>query len=194
MGDARTRPGDGTRQRLQRTALELFSRQGFDAVRVADITEACGVSERTFFRHFATKEDVLLADHGARLSRLEQALAHRPADESAAASIVAAVTEVAAEYVSARADLVVQSRLLEETPSLRARSMELQTQWERVIAAAITDRVGDDLEAEALGASAVACLRVAVRYWRAASRDEDLPDIVRRALGVVQDIRCLEPR
>lgn len=192
MGGARTRPGNGTRQRLQRTALELFSSHGFDAVRVADITEACGVSERTFFRHFATKEDVLLADHGTRLSRLEQALAHRPAGESASASIVAAVTEVAAEYVSA--DLVVQSQLLEETPSLRARSMELQTEWERVIAAAITDRVGDELEAAALGASAVACLRVAVRHWRAANHAVDLPDIVRRALGVVQGIRCLEPR
>ena len=53
---------DRTRVALQRCALELFLRDGYDATTVAAIARAAGVSHMTFFRHFPTKESVLLDD------------------------------------------------------------------------------------------------------------------------------------
>ena len=51
-----------TRALLQRHALELFVRHGYDATTVADVAAVAGVSSMTFFRHFPTKESVLLED------------------------------------------------------------------------------------------------------------------------------------
>ncbi len=54
--------GEDTRERLRQTALQLFSEQGYDAVTVAQLARAAGVSHMTFFRHFATKEAVVVDD------------------------------------------------------------------------------------------------------------------------------------
>ncbi|WP_402465074.1 TetR/AcrR family transcriptional regulator [Isoptericola aurantiacus] len=53
------RDSRATRQRLQEAALSLFSRDGYDATTATAIAQAAGVTERTFFRHFADKRDVL---------------------------------------------------------------------------------------------------------------------------------------
>ncbi|WP_396230633.1 TetR/AcrR family transcriptional regulator, partial [Frankia sp. ACN1ag] len=52
-----------TKRRIQTEALRLFRQQGYDHTTVADIAEAAGVSERTYFRYFATKSEVVLWDY-----------------------------------------------------------------------------------------------------------------------------------
>lgn len=80
-----------TRERLQQSALELFHRDGFDATSVAEIAAAAGVTERTFFRHFPSKEAVLFQDYESRLEWFSAALAVRPLDEPILASVAVAV-------------------------------------------------------------------------------------------------------
>ena len=80
-----------TRERLQRSALELFRRDGFDATSVAEIAAGAGVTERTFFRHFPTKEAVLFQDYESRLEWFSAALAVRPLDEPVLSSVMVAV-------------------------------------------------------------------------------------------------------
>ena len=80
-----------TRERLQQAALELFHRDGFDATSVAEIAAAAGVTERTFFRHFPSKEAVLFQDYESRLEWFSAALAVRPLDEPILASVAVAV-------------------------------------------------------------------------------------------------------
>ena len=61
--DPRTSPRAlATRRRIQEAALRLFEERGFDGATVADVAAAAGVSHMTFFRHFPTKEDVVLDD------------------------------------------------------------------------------------------------------------------------------------
>src|SRR5437764_12449016 len=72
---------------LEGAALRLFCERGFDAVTIDDIAAAADVSRRTFFRYFASKEDVILSDHPKRLDELEAALDRRPADEPALAAL-----------------------------------------------------------------------------------------------------------
>ena len=68
-----------TRDALRQSALEKFAERGFDAVTVAEVAEEVGVTERTFYRHFPTKESVLFQDYENRLDWLSSALASRPA-------------------------------------------------------------------------------------------------------------------
>src|SRR5271154_4796474 len=63
------------RQQLSDTATELFLERGFDAVRVAEIAEACGVSEKTVFNYFPTKESLLLDRWGTTMASLRTGLA-----------------------------------------------------------------------------------------------------------------------
>lgn len=70
-----------THQRLQDSAIELFTAKGFDAVTAAEVAAAAGVSEMTLFRHFATKEQLILGDPFDPM--IAVAIRQRPAQESA---------------------------------------------------------------------------------------------------------------
>lgn len=80
-----------TRSGLRRHALERFREQGFEKTRVADIARDAGVSERTFYAHFASKEAVLFQDYESRLDWFRAALEMRPDDESILDSVRVAV-------------------------------------------------------------------------------------------------------
>src|SRR6266700_4614618 len=80
-----------TKDRLQRSALDLFRRDGFEATSVAQIAAGAGVTERTFFRYFPSKEAVLFQDYESRLEWFRAARAVRPVDESVLASVMVAV-------------------------------------------------------------------------------------------------------
>jgi AcrR family transcriptional regulator len=79
-----------TKERLQQSALELFRQDGFDATSVAQIAGEAGVTERTFFRYFPSKEAVLFQDYESRLEWFRAALAVRPDDEGILESVMVA--------------------------------------------------------------------------------------------------------
>ncbi|NGO73744.1 TetR family transcriptional regulator, partial [Streptomyces boncukensis] len=70
-----------TRQALQDAALRLFEEHGFEATTVRDIATAAGVAERTFFRYFPSKEDLVLTEVLALLPQLRRHILERPAEE-----------------------------------------------------------------------------------------------------------------
>jgi AcrR family transcriptional regulator len=79
-----------TKDRLQASALERFRRDGFAKTSVADIAADAGVTERTFFRYFSSKEAVLFKDYESRLEWFQAALAVRPVDEPILDSVLIA--------------------------------------------------------------------------------------------------------
>src|ERR1700752_5032537 len=80
-----------TKEALRRVALERFKRDGFANVTVTDLAADAGVTERTFFRHFPTKEAVLFEDYETQLEWLAEALARRPASENLFDAVLASV-------------------------------------------------------------------------------------------------------
>ena len=159
-----------TRQRIERAALELFSRHGFDAVTVEAIAAEAEIAPRTFFHYFPTKEDVVLADYADRLDRLIAEVRSRPAEEPPWAALRAAFVEVGSDYQQHREQLVRRFEIMAGSPSVQARSLQLQAQWEDALAVTLAQRQGldpeRDLPSRLLAASALAAMRSSLRHWQ----------------------------
>jgi AcrR family transcriptional regulator len=187
----RARKRHRTRQALEDAALRLFAERGFAATTVAQIAAEADVSERTFFHHFASKEDVVLGDFEARLVRLTELLATRPPDEPPTTAIRRALLEVAEDYQAERERLLLRARLTLATPSVLARSLELQTRWEEVIADTVAGRLGvdadTDLRPRLMAAVTLAAMRVAQRRWLTDDGTARLPELVTETLDLLDD-------
>ena len=80
-----------TREALEQAAKQLFAERGFAATTVRDIADAAGVTERTFFRYFAGKEELILDDVLAGLPLLQTAIVTRPAEETPLVAVARAI-------------------------------------------------------------------------------------------------------
>ncbi|MEB8343671.1 TetR/AcrR family transcriptional regulator [Streptomyces endophyticus] len=166
-----------TRNSLLRTALELFTTQGFDRTTVDEIAEVCEVSQRTFFRYFANKEEVALAVQQTVESRFVAALRERPPEENpfeALRRTVLGTWDAMSRVVEELVPLELHMRtyqMIESTPSLLAvhlrRSIELEEELARVVA----EREGLDVDSDPRPRVAVAAfggvMRMTGRLWGA---------------------------
>ncbi|MFP5450304.1 MAG: TetR family transcriptional regulator [Thermoleophilia bacterium] len=171
-----------TRRRIEAVALDLFARDGFDATTVEAIAAAAAISPRTFFHYFPTKEDVVLADYADRLTRITDLLGARPPSEPAWSALRAAFLVVSADYETERPGLIRRFRIMAATPSVSARSLQLQADWENrlaeVIARRASARPDGDIDARLLASAALAAMRSSLRHWLATEGSEPLPSLV----------------
>jgi AcrR family transcriptional regulator len=142
------------RQRLSDTATEMFVERGFDAVRVAEIAEACGVSEKTVFNYFPTKESLVLDRWDVTMAALRTGLAAVDVPPvQAALRILADELGAMTAWLGAQADpagAVTQVQrfgaLLEATPALRAHQHDMTDRLVGVAAEVLAVRA--DLSAD----------------------------------------------
>ena len=143
------------RRQLSDTATAMFLDQGFDAVRVSDVARACGVSTKTVWNHFATKEALLL-DRGDRLATALRAAAREPTDvldivvSCIQSELDGLVSEEAAGASNSESEVIraVQAfvRLVEDNPGLRAAAADRFEQLVRLAADALAARTGTPAE------------------------------------------------
>ncbi len=128
-------------EELSELAFDLFAERGFDQTTVDDVAQAAGISRRTFFRYFKTKEDVVLRRWDDMCDRLEAALTARPKREPPIVATLRALQTVMTHY-AANADRTRRlRRLCCETPSLLAHRLEKQVAWRACIAKAVAARM-----------------------------------------------------
>jgi AcrR family transcriptional regulator len=172
-----------TRERLLAAALELFTRKGFDATTVAEIAAAAGVTQMTFFRHFGSKEALLLDDPYDPL--MVTAVGEQPVGLPPLVRAVRGV-RTAWERVPIEAAEPVRERvrLVAGSPSLRA-SMHVNTERSQ---AAIAERLAHDgadpVEAAVAASAVMAALMTALLLW-AQGDDADLGASIIGALDVL---------
>ena len=175
-----------TRRTIRDNALQLFAERGFERTTIQDITEAADVAQRTFFLHFASKEDVLLADAIERGVAFEQALAAQPVDASPLDAVRGALHALMGGTGVDHQELMLRARLMEEAPSVLARNLEQYTAFETLIGADAAARLGQDAYRDTypvlLGAATMTALRVAISLWYRQGGDGDLVQIVDDAL------------
>jgi AcrR family transcriptional regulator len=177
-----------TQRAISEVAMPMFIEAGFDNVTVDQIAVSAGISPRSFFRYFATKEDVVLGHLATTGLQLRDALVARPAKEPPWDALRAAFGTLLAEYGGSPDSLRDTTRMLYATPSLRARHLEKQLHWQDLLVPEIARRLGTvstakDVRAYAIVASAMACLDAAGAAWAlsedAASVEELLDEAIR---------------
>ena len=191
------RPRPGLRERrkrltaseLEAAALRLFGERGFDAVTVDDIAAEADVSRRTFFRYFASKEDVLLADHIVQLKRLREAMAARPDDEPVLTALRNALLSMTGDFEDRKEMVILRGRIMRETPSLQARSLVHQKTWEDAMQEMVAERLGVDpavdLRPGVVSATTLAAMRVAFQTWLTSGAKGDLIAMTAEALDLL---------
>jgi AcrR family transcriptional regulator len=183
-GSLRQRKRARTRAALIAAALELFERKGFEATTIDEIAAAADVSPRTFFRYFATKEEVALGDDLGH--ELVDLIAARPAEEPMLESVRRVISDgLALISEDDRKALLARLRIVYRTPSLRARRWEFQLEMGRISGALLAERRGlqpDDLGSRVTAAAAFTAIEVAMDHWQQHDGREDLVTVLDAAI------------
>ena len=151
---------------IEEVALARFVRDGYHQVTVEQIAQAAGIHGRTFFRYFASKDDVMLALPRRSIGVLCSSLRNRPKEESLYDAFVGAVREAALE-LDDDADLrVVSGRIFLSTPDLVARaSGEFGALLSDSVAAAVAARLGDSPDSLRVGVVTAVLTAVTFHVW-----------------------------
>ncbi|WP_217201013.1 TetR family transcriptional regulator [Streptomyces buecherae] len=171
----RQRKKQRTRDALTRAALELFVEQGYEDTTVDEIAEAVDVSQRTFFRYFANKEEVAFSVQELAEAYFYAAVLDRPAHEAPLVALrrsVSAAWESIDEAIREVVPLELHMRayrMIESTPALLAVHLRRNAELEARFAQEIARREGVDLEADprprVLVAAFGGVMRVAAKVW-----------------------------
>jgi AcrR family transcriptional regulator len=106
---------------IQQTAISLFAERGYDAVTVEDIAREAGISERTFFRYFASKDHLLVAEAGRRIEVIHESLVGQPQDLDAWRALRNAVLDQSASEDAVGRNAAIWAHLTKEAPALLAK-------------------------------------------------------------------------
>lgn len=117
------RNGDNARRRLQGAALELWSERGYDSTTAADIATRAGVTERTFFRHFPDKREVLFDGAATMQATIVGALKEAPVNVAPFTALRRAFSAAEPMFQKNRAYSAIRRRVIAATPALREREL-----------------------------------------------------------------------
>jgi AcrR family transcriptional regulator len=192
----RERKKQHTRDALVEAAFELFGRQGFEATTVDEIAEAVPVSARTFFRYFASKDDVVIQFVIDQYTAVFAAFDERPADEPVLTALRHATVGVLAGREAGQGETVESARfacmtgLFQASPALAARSMEQCASRIGELAEKIAGRMGvaaADPRPLLVASVMMSAIQTAAGAWRAVEPEVPLSVLVDRAFRLLEE-------
>ena len=132
------------RAEIGRVAWDLFARRGYEATTVAEVAEAAGVSRRTFFRYYSSKEDVLVEATDEFAEAVLASMAARPLDEPPIVAIERALIPVIESRLADTERVRTVIRLLRQSRTLRRAMLERHAMMEERLAIQLAERLGVD--------------------------------------------------
>jgi len=176
------------RGRLEQAAMELFIERGFEQATVTEIARRAGLTQRTFFRHFADKREVLFWGQGALQELLVSTVASAPAS-AAPIDAVAAALEAAGASLQERHEHARQRQaIINANPELRERELIKLATLASAIAEALRHRGVSNPAASLTAEAGIAVFKVAFERWVSDPGQPDLPKIIRQSLD---DLRAV---
>ncbi|WP_051551286.1 TetR family transcriptional regulator [Nocardioides sp. URHA0020] len=170
-----------TREALEEAALRGFAGHGYDATSVESIAAEAGVSARTFFRYFATKDEVLDMGREERQAELRSRMRELVAADLGDLDVVReALVELARGFESDRERVQLRQRAAATSPVLRGRLYDTFASWEHVVAR----ELGGDAGARTLAAVGFAVFRASTATWL--TDGGSLPDLVRAGFDALR--------
>jgi len=178
-----------SRGRLQEAALALYSERGFDQTTAAQIAARAGVTERTFFRHFADKREVLFGGSALLQELIVAGVAGAPAADGPLAAVARGLDAAATMLGEFRRDLSRQRQaVIAANPELRERELAKLADYAVAVAAALHQRGVHEPQATLAAEAGMTVLRVALQRWADADVDQGLDAVMRDS---VAELRAL---
>lgn len=170
------------KSRLERAALELYGDGGFEQTTVAEIAKRAGLTERTFFRYFSDKREVLFAGADRLKSLLVDEVTEAPASATPIEAVASAL-EVAAlllqenrEFAQRRQNAITTNAELQERELIKLASLA------SAMAEALRERGVQEPTASLTGEAGIAIFKVAFERWTDESNDVELAQLIRDSL------------
>ena len=179
----------GAHERLQAAALELYDRRGFEQTTAADVAQAAGLTERTFFRYFADKREVLFAGQERFQQLFVDGVAAAPDDASALDAVAFALRASAAFFPDERRTHSRQRyAVIAANPGLQERELLKMATLSGAIADVLQARGVSEPQARLAAEAGVTVFVAAYRRWLDEGETRALDDVVD---DVLSDLRAL---
>jgi AcrR family transcriptional regulator len=177
-----------SRGRLEQAALALYGERGFENTTVAEIAARAGLTERTFFRHFADKREVLFAGAGELQEFLVSTVANAPDS--------LAPLDAAAEALGAAGDLLQQRRefarkrqsIIASNAELRERELIKLASLASAMADALRRRGVSDPAASLTAEAGIAVFKIAFERWTSQTNERDLSRLIRESFDELKTV------
>jgi AcrR family transcriptional regulator len=170
------------RGRLVQAAFELYGERGFEQTTVAEIAKRAGLTERTFFRHFADKREVLFAGADALQELMVSTVAEAPGSLAPIDAAVAGL-EAAGAFIQEGGKLAQQRQaIIAASAELQERELIKLASLASALAGALRRRGVNDPAASLTAEAGMAVFKVAFERWVEGTNRQDLPRLVRESL------------
>ena len=175
------------RGRLAKAALTMYAGQGFEQTTAAEIARSAGLTERTFFRHFADKREVLFYGSDAVRDLLVGAVADAPPGAGPMDAVSAALQAVGAMIQETPEPARLRHAVVSANPDLRERELVKHAEFAAAITGALGDRGLPELAASLAAETGVALYRVTFARWIGDPAQRDLPELLRESMAELRE-------
>ncbi|MEM6291248.1 MAG: TetR family transcriptional regulator [Myxococcota bacterium] len=177
------------REALIQAADALFVERGYEGTTVDQIAEKAGVSRRTFFRYFPSKEAIAFPYAANRLEAFRQFLTQRVSEEKPLVAVRAACLEIGAILVGSKAEELRRQAIVDQSAGLLAAELEVYRAWENAIAeAVIRDETAEERvrSGKLFAAATIGIVRSVLREWYDAGGEKDPLQLFEKAFGLLE--------
>jgi AcrR family transcriptional regulator len=168
--------------------MELYVERGFEQTTVAEIARRAGLTERTFFRHFADKREVLFAGSASLEKLLVDAVANAPENLAAIDAAAAGIEAAAALLQQRRAFAQQRQAVIAANPDLQERELIKLASLSAALARTLRTRGAGNTTADLVAEVAIAVFRSAFQNWIDASNRQDFPQLIRESLDELRAV------
>ena len=176
------------RGRLEQAALALYSERGYAQTTVAEIAERAGLSERTFFRYFVDKREVLFWGAGTLAELMVDAVAAAPGDAPPLDAVAAALDAAAGVLAERREFARRRQAIIAANAELQERELIKLAAIAAALAGTLRERGVGEPAASLAAEAGIAVFRVAFERWIAEGEDHDLARVIQDALGELRAV------
>jgi AcrR family transcriptional regulator len=178
-----------SRGRLQEAALALYAERGFDQTTAAQIADRAGLTERTFFRHFMDKREVLFGGSAELRERIVAGVTGAPASDGALDAVSRGLDAAATVLGESRRDLAFQRQaVIAANPELHERELAKLADYAAAVAATLRQRGVKEAQATLAAEAGMTVFRLAMQRWAGAGEDSDLAAIMRESLAELRAV------
>jgi AcrR family transcriptional regulator len=172
--------------RLEKAALELFRERGFDQTTTAEIAERAGLTERTFFRHFADKREVLFGGQGMMRELYASAIASAPASATPMEAVAAALEATVPIFRDRHERARQRQAVVDANPALQERELLKRSSLATAITEALHQRGVTEPTASLAAEVGQIAFHTAFARWVSAPDEQDFSRLIRAALDQVK--------